>query len=125
MEGMGALAMKDADTKPRPWIALSFEVFPPADASGESTLWASIRQLAPVGPRFVSFTYGADDSTRERTRAVVERLKTETGLTVAPHLNCVGTARAELLDWKIATYRRNSQRFQESTRLDRDDTCPV
>lgn len=79
-------------------IQVSFEFFPPADAAMESTLWASVQRLAPFAPRFVSVTYGADGSTRERTHNVVTRIQRETSLTGAPHLTCVGASRAEVLD---------------------------
>ena len=79
-------------------IRVSFEFFPPADAAMEATLWKSIERLAPLGPRFVSVTYGADGSTRERTHNVVTRIQRETSLTGAPHLTCVGASRAEILD---------------------------
>ncbi len=78
-------------------IEVSFEFFPPADAAMEATLWASVRRLAPLAPRFVSVTYGADGSTRERTHNVVTRIQRETALTGAPHLTCVGAAREEVL----------------------------
>ena len=68
-------------------ISVSFEFFPPADADMESTLWKSVERLAPLAPRFVSVTYGADGSTRERTHNVVTRIQRETALTGAPHLN--------------------------------------
>jgi methylenetetrahydrofolate reductase (NADPH) len=79
-------------------VAVSFEFFPPADEAMEQTLWASVERLAPLGPRFVSVTYGADGSTRERTHNVVTRILRETPLTVAPHLTCVGASRGEVLD---------------------------
>jgi len=79
-------------------IAVSFEFFPPTDAAQESSLWWSIRDLAPLGPRFVSVTYGADGSTRERTHEVVRRLKAETSLTVVPHLTCIGASRGHVLE---------------------------
>jgi len=79
-------------------IRVSFEFFPPADAAMEETLWKSIERLAPLGPRFVSVTYGADGSTRERTHKVVTRIQRETSLTGAPHLTCVGAPRGEILD---------------------------
>jgi methylenetetrahydrofolate reductase (NADPH) len=79
-------------------IRVSFEFFPPADAAMEETLWKSIERLAPLGPRFVSVTYGADGSTRERTHKVVTRIQRETSLTGAPHLTCVGASRGEILD---------------------------
>lgn len=82
---------------PRP-VSVSFEFFPPADAKMEETLWASIERLAPLKPRFVSVTYGADGSTRERTHNVVARVLKETSLTAAPHLTCVGATRDEVLE---------------------------
>ncbi len=77
--------------------AVSFEFFPPGDAAMEMTLWRSIKRLAPLQPRFVSVTYGADGSTRERTHQVVTRVLHDTALTPAPHLTCVGTDRESLL----------------------------
>jgi methylenetetrahydrofolate reductase (NADPH) len=77
---------------------VSFEFFPPNDAAMEQTLWASIQRLAPLAPRFVSVTYGADGSTRERTHKVVSRVLGETALTPAPHLTCIGAPRGEVLD---------------------------
>jgi methylenetetrahydrofolate reductase (NADPH) len=79
-------------------IRVSFELFPPADAAMESTLWSSVERLAPLAPCFVSVTYGADGSTRERTHNVVTRIQNETTLTGAPHLTCVGATRGEILD---------------------------
>ena len=82
LEGVAALR--------RP-VPVSFEFFPPDDAVMEQTLWASVQRLAPLAPRFVSVTYGADGSTRERTHNVVMRMLRETTLTpAAPHLTCVG-----------------------------------
>ncbi|MGC8521837.1 MAG: methylenetetrahydrofolate reductase [Steroidobacteraceae bacterium] len=79
-------------------INVSFEFFPPADANMEATLWRSIERLEPLGPRFVSVTYGADGSTRARTHQVVSRIQRETSLTGAPHLTCVGASRGAVLD---------------------------
>jgi methylenetetrahydrofolate reductase (NADPH) len=79
-------------------VSVSFEFFPPNDAQMEQTLWASIQRLAPLSPRFVSVTYGADGSTRERTHNVVTRILRETPLTPAPHLTCIGAPRGEILD---------------------------
>ena len=79
-------------------VSVSFEFFPPSDAAMEQTLWDSIQRLAPLAPRFVSVTYGADGSTRERTHKVVTRILRETRLTAAPHLTCVGAPRDEILD---------------------------
>jgi methylenetetrahydrofolate reductase (NADPH) len=76
---------------------VSFEFFPPADAAMETILWNSIERLAPLAPRFVSVTYGADGSTRERTHNVVKRIQRDTALTGAPHLTCIGASRGEIL----------------------------
>ena len=77
-------------------IQLSFEFFPPKSETMAETLWGSIQTLAPLQPRFVSVTYGAGGSTRERTHATVERIIKETALTPAAHLTCVGASRAEV-----------------------------
>ncbi|MFL6764444.1 MAG: methylenetetrahydrofolate reductase [Sphingomicrobium sp.] len=77
-------------------IAVSFEFFPPKTEKMEQTLWESIKTLEPLQPRFVSVTYGAGGSTRERTHATVERILKETSLTPAAHLTCVGASREEL-----------------------------
>jgi len=79
-------------------VTVSFEFFPPKDEAMERTLWASIERLAPLSPRFVSVTYGADGSTRERTHNVVSRIQRETRLTAAPHLTCVDATREEVLE---------------------------
>jgi methylenetetrahydrofolate reductase (NADPH) len=77
-------------------IQVSFEFFPPKSEPMAETLWQSIQTLAPLKPRFVSVTYGAGGSTRERTHATVERILTETDLTPAAHLTCVGATRDEV-----------------------------
>jgi methylenetetrahydrofolate reductase (NADPH) len=79
-------------------LNVSFEFFPPGDAEMEATLWRSVQRLAPLAPRFVSVTYGADGSTRARTHQLVTRIQRETALTGAPHLTCVGASRGEILD---------------------------
>ena len=79
-------------------VLVSFEFFPPGDSEMERTLWESIQRLAPLAPRFVSVTYGADGSTRERTHNTVTRILRETSLTPAPHLTCIGAPREEILD---------------------------
>jgi methylenetetrahydrofolate reductase (NADPH) len=77
-------------------IDVSFEFFPPKTDAMAETLWHSIETLAPLKPRFVSVTYGAGGSTRERTHATVERIVKETALTPAAHLTCVGATREEI-----------------------------
>ena len=77
-------------------IEVSFEFFPPKTEKMEQNLWESIKTLEPLHPRFVSVTYGAGGSTRERTHATVERILKETELTPAAHLTCVGAAHDEI-----------------------------
>ncbi|SEJ39408.1 5,10-methylenetetrahydrofolate reductase (NAD(P)) [Sphingomonas sp. OV641] len=77
-------------------IDVSFEFFPPKSAAMEATLWDSIATLSPLGPRFVSVTYGAGGSTRERTHATVARIARETAVPAAAHLTCVEATRDEI-----------------------------
>ncbi len=77
-------------------IAVSFEFFPPKSEKMEEALWLAIRRLEPLVPEFVSVTYGAGGSTRERTHNTVARLVKETGLKPAAHLTCVGATREEV-----------------------------
>ena len=79
-------------------IRVSFEFFPPKSAEAEAALWRSIERLAPLDPDFVSVTYGAGGSTRERTHNMVARLVRETHLRPAAHLTCVGATRGEIDD---------------------------
>jgi methylenetetrahydrofolate reductase (NADPH) len=79
-----------------PGIRASFEFFPPRTAEMETTLWESISRLAPLAPSFVSVTYGAGGSTRERTHATVKRILAETALIPAAHLTCVAARREEV-----------------------------
>jgi methylenetetrahydrofolate reductase (NADPH) len=76
--------------------AVSFEFFPPKSAEAEERLWESMRALAPLRPRFVSVTYGAGGSTRERTHATVRRILAETLLVPAAHLTSVSATRGEV-----------------------------
>ena len=77
-------------------IAVSFEFFPPKDEQMEQVLWESIERLAPLSPSFVSVTYGAGGSTRERTHTTVKRLLAETPLTPAAHLTCVAATKDDI-----------------------------
>jgi methylenetetrahydrofolate reductase (NADPH) len=77
---------------------LSFEFFPPRTEALEQQLWAAIRRLEPLAPRFVSVTYGAGGTTQARTHATVARIVTDTTLTPAAHLTCVGASRGEVDD---------------------------
>ena len=76
--------------------AISFEFFPPKTEEMERSLWDTINRLAPLTPNFVSVTYGAGGSTRERTHSTITRILAETRLTPAAHLTCVGAARSEI-----------------------------
>jgi methylenetetrahydrofolate reductase (NADPH) len=86
-----------------PRIRVSFEFFPPKTEEMERTLWDSIARLAPLSPFFVSVTYGAGGSTRERTHATVRRLLAETSLVPAAHLTCVAATCGEI-DEVISAY---------------------
>ncbi|WP_182418827.1 methylenetetrahydrofolate reductase [NAD(P)H] [Bartonella sp. HY038] len=77
-------------------LKVSFEFFPPKSEKMEEMLWQTVERLAPLQPEFVSVTYGAGGSTRERTARTVERIINETGLTTAAHLTCVDATRDEV-----------------------------
>lgn len=75
---------------------LSIELFPPKDQAGEEKLWAAIERLREIHPDFVSVTYGAGGSTRDRTIRIAEEFTTRTGISTVAHLTCVGSTREEL-----------------------------
>lgn len=77
-------------------VAVSFEFFPPKSEKMEAQLWDAVTQLKPLGPSFVSVTYGAGGSTRERTHATVARIIAEAQLPAAAHLTCVAASKAEI-----------------------------
>jgi methylenetetrahydrofolate reductase (NADPH) len=79
-------------------LAVSFEFFPPKTPEMQEQLWRAVRRLEPLKPSFVSVTYGAGGSTRDRTHATVKRLVDETSLVPAAHLTCVGATRGEVDD---------------------------
>jgi methylenetetrahydrofolate reductase (NADPH) len=79
-------------------FGVSFEFFPPKTEEMEAQLWRAVERLAPLAPHFVSVTYGAGGSTRERTHATVRRLLHETSLRPAAHLTCVSATREEILE---------------------------
>jgi methylenetetrahydrofolate reductase (NADPH) len=81
------------DTRP---LKVSFEFSPPKSAEAEENLWRCIRRLEPLGPSFVSVTYGAGGSTRDRTHNTVKRIVEETSLSPAAHLTCVAHTKAEI-----------------------------
>src|ERR1700722_8362022 len=102
--------------KPR-GIRVSFEFFPPKTAEMEQSLWEAISRLAPLEPNFVSVTYGAGGSTRERTHTTVKRIIAETMLTPAAHLTCVAATRPEV-DAVIEAYARAGVRHIVALRGD-------
>lgn len=77
-------------------IDVSFEFFPPQTPTMEETLWKSVERLAPLKPKYMSVTYGANSGERDRTHSVVKRIQSETGVPTAPHLTCVDANEAEL-----------------------------
>ena len=99
---MGLAAARLIERLNRQWeevegrLNVSFEFFPPNTADMEATLWQSVKRLARFQPAFVSVTYGAAASTRDRTHAVIERLVRETDLTPVPHLTCISSTRDEI-----------------------------
>jgi methylenetetrahydrofolate reductase (NADPH) len=101
-------------------IGVSFEFFPPKDEGMETILWDSIERLAPLVPDFVSVTYGAGGSTRERTHATVKRMLAETPLTPAAHLTCVAATRDEI-DTIVRSYRDAGVRHLVALRGDAID----
>jgi len=98
-------------------MKVSFEFFPPRTAAMESRLWEAIMALEPMDPAFVSVTYGAGGSTRERTHSTVRRILRETTLTPAAHLTCVGASRVEIED-VARRYRENGVRHLVALRGD-------
>ena len=92
-----------AGDNPNP-VRVSFEFFPPKTDEAEGNLWQAIQRLAPLNPAFVSVTYGAGGSTRERTHRTVTRILAETDLQPAAHLTCVEASKAEI-DEVIAEYK--------------------
>lgn len=108
-----------ADIQRRP-IRVSFEFFPPKSEAMEKTLWQSIKRLEPLAPDFVSVTYGAGGSTRERTHQTIRRLFDETDLAPAAHLTCVDASRTEI-DEVIGQYRDSGVKHFVALRGDSAD----
>ena len=113
--GPVARAGQDA-SRPR----VSFEFFPPKTDESEANLWKAIQRLAPLKPDFVSVTYGAGGSTRERTHRTVERILNETDLRPAAHLTCVEASRDEV-DAVIQTYKASGVKHIVALRGDPPD----
>ncbi len=89
------MSLKRLSTRQTP-LSVSFEFFPPKTEEMEQQLWRAIRRLEPLAPAFVSVTYGAGGSTRDRTHATVRRIVEETKLAPAAHLTCVGASKVEI-----------------------------
>ncbi|MGD9967821.1 MAG: methylenetetrahydrofolate reductase [NAD(P)H] [Hyphomonadaceae bacterium] len=109
------LVAETAARKERPRV--SFEFFPPRTETLENQLWESIRKLEPLGPSFVSVTYGAGGSTRDRTHRIVSRIVRETTLRPAAHLTTVSASRAEI-DGVLRDYRNAGVRHVVALRGD-------
>jgi methylenetetrahydrofolate reductase (NADPH) len=101
-------------------MRISFEFFPPKTAEMEQSLWEAIGRLAPLAPHFVSVTYGAGGSTRERTHTTVRRIVNETGLKPAAHLTCVGATR-DAVDEVVRDYHAAGIRHIVALRGDPSD----
>jgi methylenetetrahydrofolate reductase (NADPH) len=101
----------------RAGLHVSFEFFPPKSPEMEQSLWECISRLAPLNPNFVSVTYGAGGSTRERTHSTVKRILAETALTPAAHLTCVAATRADI-DAVIRAYAQAGVRHIVALRGD-------
>ena len=111
---LGPVARAGQDlSRPR----VSFEFFPPKSDVAEANLWKAVTRLAPLAPEFVSVTYGAGGSTRERTHRTVQRILNETALTPAAHLTCVEASRAEV-DAVIDDYKTSGVRHIVALRGD-------
>jgi methylenetetrahydrofolate reductase (NADPH) len=103
-------------------IRVSFEFFPPKNEEMERTLWDAVRRLAPLAPSFVSVTYGAGGSTRERTHTTVKRILAETDLVPAAHLTCVAATRDDV-DHVVRTYVEAGVRHIVALRGDPSGGC--
>jgi methylenetetrahydrofolate reductase (NADPH) len=104
-------------------LAVSFEFFPPRTDAMEAQLWRSIERLAPLNPAFVSVTYGAGGSTRERTHSTIKRMLAETKLRPAAHLTCVGSTKDEL-DSIVRDYLASGVRHIVALRGDMPEPGP-
>ena len=104
-------------------LAVSFEFFPPRTEEMEAQLWRSIARLAPLNPAFVSVTYGAGGSTRERTHSTIKRMLAETDLKPAAHLTCVGASRTAIDD-VVRDYLKSGIRHIVALRGDMPEPGP-
>ena len=101
-------------------IRVSFEFFPPKTAEMEANLWEAATRLEPLNPSFVSVTYGAGGSTRERTHATVQRFVRETTMKPAAHLTCVGASKDEIRRTLARLSRRRRAPYRGAARRSAD-----
>ena len=107
-------------------LRVSFEFFPPKSAAMESQLWEALGKLVPIRPDFISVTYGAGGSTRERTHAVVTRVQEELHVPAAAHLTCVNATRDEIDSiadayWYLHSQKRDAWTFELDVRPYREN----
>jgi methylenetetrahydrofolate reductase (NADPH) len=95
-QGSGRVGVRIGDLLAQGGRSFSFEFFPPKDEAGEEVLWRSISELEPLAPTFVSVTYGAGGTTRDRTVAITGRIARDTSMLPMAHLTCVGHTTTEL-----------------------------
>src|SRR5215469_13526263 len=114
------MTLRDLVSNSNP-LAVSFEFSPPKTAEMEEQLWRAVRRLEPLRPSFVSVTYGAGGSTRDRTHATVKRIVEETKLVPAAHLTCVAATRNEVDD-VVRLYWNSGVRHIVALRGDMPDT---
>lgn len=114
------MSLKDLVTSDRP-IGVSFEFFPPKTEEMEQQLWNAIKRLEPLSPNFVSVTYGAGGSTRDRTHHTVKRIVQETSLKPAAHLTCVAAPKTEI-DEVVRQYWKAGVRHIVALRGDMPET---
>jgi methylenetetrahydrofolate reductase (NADPH) len=104
-------------------VGVSFEFFPPKSEKMEAQLWDTFRTLEPLAPSFVSVTYGAGGSTRERTHATVARIAAESRVPPAAHLTCVEASRAEIDEVARAISSRCAATFRAADPIARTPTA--
>jgi methylenetetrahydrofolate reductase (NADPH) len=90
--------MRSVNSSVNSGLTYSFEFFPPKDVEGEERLWAAMSQLESIAPDFISVTYGAGGSTRDRTIRITSEITARTHIPTVAHLTCVGSTRTELVD---------------------------
>ena len=118
---MKTLAIASQQSSPAPTV--SFEFFPPKTDKMEAKLWESVARLSPMAPKFVSVTYGAGGSTRDRTQKTVAKIAQDTPLAPAAHLTCVGSTKQEVLDVGLERHRAAKCRGVGATAGHQPEPC--